>query len=317
MAERSKKINLYDENKIKQFNKETMKYLNKYKIDMSIRELSDKTIYNYERDLFNWFTYILDKQFNQCITELNEDDIMEFLYFCKQQGNNSRRMKRRMASISAFYKFLRKKRIIKENPMEFIDRPRKDTDVVTQTFLTKEQVVELKSKLKEHGDLQLEVYVSLSLSTMARVNAISNIKWEQIDMENRIISNVLEKEGKIVDLYFNKEVQKLLLQLREEREQNNIISDYLFIAKYKKEYDKINTSTLNKWAKKVGEMIGVPTLHPHDFRHSGATLLKDSGLPIEQISSLLHHSGLDVTRKFYIKENTKKLINDKDKYEIF
>src|SRR3712207_3079850 len=95
-------------------------------------------------DLYNWFTYILDKQFNQCIIELNEDDIMEFLYFCKQQGNNSRRMKRRMASISAFYKFLRKKRIIKENPMEFIDRPRKDTDVVTQTFLTKDQVEQIK-----------------------------------------------------------------------------------------------------------------------------------------------------------------------------
>ncbi|MCD3275616.1 tyrosine-type recombinase/integrase [Clostridium botulinum] len=316
MAERSKKINFYNEDKIKGFNTDTMKYLNKYKIDMSIRELSEKTIYNYEMDLYNWFTYVLDKQFNQCITELNEDDIMEFLYFCKQQGNNSRRMKRRMASISAFYKFLRKKRIIKENPMEFIDRPRKDTDVVTQTFLTKDQVEQIKSKLKEYGDLQLETYVLLSLSTMARVNAISNTKWEQIDFENRIISDVLEKEGKIVDLYFNKEVKELLLQLQSIRKENDVESEYVFISKYNKEYSKVNTSTLSKWTKKVGEMIGVPTLHCHDWRHSGATLLKNAGMPIERVSSLLHHEGLDVTKKFYIKEDTQKMINEKDKYEI-
>ncbi|EES90281.1 XerC/D family recombinase [Clostridium phage D-1873] len=316
MAERSKKINFYNEGKIKEFNKDTMKYLNKYKIDMSIRELSEKTIYNYEMDLYNWFTYILDKQFNQCITELNEDDIMEFLYFCKQQGNNSRRMKRRMASISAFYKFLRKKRIIKENPMEFIDRPRKDTDVVTQTFLTKDQVEQIKRKLKDHGDIQLETYVLLSLSTMARVNAISNIKWEQIDFENRIIGDVLEKEGKIVDLYFNKEVKELLLQLQSIRKENNIESEYVFISKYNKGYSNVNTSTLSKWTKKVGEMIGVPTLHCHDWRHSGATLLKNAGMPIERVSSLLHHEGLDVTKKFYIKEDTQKMINEKDKYEL-
>ncbi|QPW61968.1 tyrosine-type recombinase/integrase [Clostridium botulinum] len=316
MAQRSKKINFYNEDKIKGFNTDTMKYLNKYKIDMSIRELSEKTIYNYEMDLYNWFTYVLDKQFNQCITELNEDDIMEFLYFCKQQGNNSRRMKRRMASISAFYKFLRKKRIIKENPMEFIDRPRKDTDVVTQTFLTKDQVEQIKSKLKEYGDLQLETYVLLSLSTMARVNAISNTKWEQIDFENRIISDVLEKEGKIVDLYFNKEVKELLLRLQSIRKENDVESEYVFISKYNKEYSKVNTSTLSKWTKKVGEMIGVPTLHCHDWRHSGATLLKNAGMPIERVSSLLHHEGLDVTKKFYIKEDTQKMINEKDKYEI-
>ena len=65
-------------------------------------------------------------QGNQSIIDLTEDDVTEFLYFCKTEGNNSRRMKRRMASISAFYKFLRKKKLITENPMEFMDRPKKD-----------------------------------------------------------------------------------------------------------------------------------------------------------------------------------------------
>jgi hypothetical protein len=83
--------------------------------------------------------------------------------------------------------------------MEFVEKSKKDIDVVIQTFLTESQVEIMKSKLKENGDLQLELYAIISLSTMARVNAISNITWKQICFESRTISDVLEKEGKKID----------------------------------------------------------------------------------------------------------------------
>jgi len=51
MAERSKRINFYDAEKLKKINPETMKLWNKYKIDMTIRELSQGTIDGYENDI--------------------------------------------------------------------------------------------------------------------------------------------------------------------------------------------------------------------------------------------------------------------------
>jgi site-specific recombinase XerD len=318
MAERSKKIDL-DINKSRDLiNAETVKLFKKYKMDMEIRELSPKTIYNYETDLYQWFTYVYENQGNQSVIELDEEDITEFIYFCKQEGNNSRRIKRRMSSISAFYKYLRKKKLISENPMEFIDRPKKDVDVVVQTFLTEEQVALMKEKLQEYVDnggmLELQVYALFSLSTMARVNAVANIRWEQIDFENRVCSDVLEKEGKIVNLYFNKEVSKLLQNLKKNREKEEINDGgYVF---YSSNGGSVSTTTLSDWAKKVGNMIDVPTLHPHDFRHSGSQLLKLQGMPIEMISELLNHSGLDVTKKFYLRQDKKKLQEAKDKFTI-
>lgn len=316
MATRSKRIELFDSSKANQVNPQTLKLYNKYEMDMSIRELSPKTIYNYKTDLFAWFLYIYEEQGNQCVTELDEDDVTEFLYFCKQQGNNTRRLKRRMSSISAFYKYLRKKRIVTENPMEFISRPTRDNDVVVQTFLSKEQVALMKEKLKENDDLQLETYALLSLSTMARVNAVSNIKWEQIDFENRIITDVMEKEQRLVTLYFSEEVKELLLRLKSLREQTEINSPYVFVARYAGEYSKVSTTTLSDWCRKTGNMIGVESLHPHDFRHSNAQLLKLSGCPIETISELLNHSGLDVTKKHYLRADTKQMQSAKDRYEI-
>ncbi len=315
MAQRSKRINLMDNEKLKQVNPETLELYRKYEMDMTIRELSPKSIYNYKLDLYGWFIYILENQGNACIKDITEDDIVEFIYHCKIEGNNSRRIKRRLASISAFYKFLRRKKRIEENPMEFIERPKKDTDVVVQTFLTKEQVEFMKQKLIDNQDLQLRVYTLLSLSTMGRVNAISNIKWEQIDFETRTVNEVLEKEGKIVTLYFNEEVKELLYQLKIQRVQRNIVHDYVFLVKYGNEWKQASVSALYDWCKKIGLMIDVPTLHPHDFRHSGATLLKNAGMSLEDISELLNHSGTDVTRKFYIKANKKEITRKKDMYE--
>ena len=317
MPERSKRIVLHNEEKLKQINPETQKLMQKYKIDMSLRDLSPKSIYSYEKDLNQWFIYILDHQFNQSVTELSDDDITEFLYFCKQEGNNVERMKRRMAAISAFYKFLRKKKLIKENPTEFMDRPKKGMPVTIQTYLTPEQVDLMRTKLTEYGDLQLKTYAMFSLSTMARVNAIANLKWEQIDFEARECRDVLEKEGYIVELSFSNEVKDLLLALKKEREDKGI-NDYgwVFYSRYNNETKPISNGTLLEWCKKIGNMIGVPTLHCHDFRHSGATLLKNMGMSLEDISELLHHSGTDVTSKFYIKKDTSKIKALKDKFEF-
>lgn len=317
MAKRSKRINLADKNKEQHINPETLKFFQKYQIDMSIRDLSPKTITNYNSDLMQWFIYMYDNQFNLSVLDATDEDIEEYYFWRKQQGNNVNRQKRVMSSISAFYKFLRKKKFIKESPVEFIERPKNAETVVKQTFLTIDQVNELRAKLKEENDLQLETYILFGLSTMARVNAISHLRWEQIDLENRFCSDVHEKEGKIVELYFSQEVQQLLIQLKKYREDNKI-NDYgwVFISPYVNEEDCISNGTLNAWCKRAGELIGIPTLHNHDLRHSGSNLLRDQGMALQEIAELLHHESTETTVKHYLTVNKQKIQANKDKYSF-
>ena len=317
MAERSKRICLYDEEKAKQINPETLKLFQKYQIDMSIRDLSKNTILQYNSDLMQWFIYMYNNQFNLSVLEAKDEDLEEYYYWRKQQGNNVNRQKRVMASISAFYKFLRKKKLIVESPVEFIERPKAGQPITVQTYLTKEQVQLMREKLQEHGDIQLQAYAFVSLTTMARVNAVANLRWEQIDWEERIFSDVLEKEGKIVELSFSEETKgylENLVQYRKDKE----INDYgwVFISPYVTEGKPINNGTLNDWCKVIGEMISEPTLHCHDFRHSYATLLKNEGVNLEDVSIMLNHSGTDVTKKFYIKTDTSKVRKIKDSIMI-
>lgn len=314
--ERSKRI-VFDNKLEEEINPDNLKLLQKYKIDMELRDLSSVSIYNYERDLIQWMSYMNKEQFNLNVKEATENDIEEFIYYCKQQGNNTERLKRRTSAISAFYKFLRKKKEIIENPCEFISRPKKGLPVVVQTFLTNEQYELMKEKLSKQDNLQLQVYAILSIDTMARVTAISNITWKQIDFHERAIDDVLEKEGKIVTLYFDEDTKELLLKLKQEREEKGIDDNgYLFISKFNNEYKNVTSNTLNDWAKKIGNMIGVPTLHCHDFRHSGSQLLKLRGMKIEDISELLNHSGLDVTRKHYLRQDKAEMRKKKDKFKL-
>ena len=317
MAERSKRICLYNEETAKNINQETLKLFQKYQIDMSIRDLSGNTVKQYNSDLMQWFIYMHDNQFNLSVLEATEDDITEYYYWRKQQGNNVNRQKRIMSSISAFYKFLRKKRLIKESPVEFIDRPKQGLPIAIQTYLTKEQVQLMREKLEEYGDIQLQAYAFLSLTTMARVHAIASLKWEQVDFNERICSDVLEKEGKIVELSFSEETKDYLLKLIEYRKENNI-DDHgrIFISPYVTDDKPIQDGTLNSWCKKIGELIKVPSLHPHDFRHSYATLMKNSGIDLESISEMLNHASVDVTKKFYIKSDSSKIRKLKDSVNI-
>ena len=212
--------------------------------------------------------------------------------------------------------------------MEFIDRPKKDTDVVEQTFLAVEQVDEMREKLTErveaaktkaamHTALTMRLYAFFSLSTMARVNAVSNIRWEQIDWDDRLADGVVEKEGYVVTLYFSQEVLGYLKEVRQYREDQGINDGgWVFFVPGRPTDRPISNSTLNGWCKRIGALIGVPTLHPHDFRHSGSQIMKLAGAPIEEISSLLHHQGLDVTKKHYLREDRKKLQESRDKYGI-
>lgn len=329
MATRSKPIVLYDEKKKELINPDSLELFTIFKKAKVNAGKSDSTIYNYESDLMQWMIWILDNQNNISIRDITEDDIEEFIYFCKKNGNNTARIKRRLSSISSMYKTLRMKKIIKENPVDFIERPNKEIKVVRQTYLTQKQVDIMKKKLNEYVEstttikaknnaMTVRLYALFSLSTMARVNAVRNIVWRNIDFDACIVSDVLEKEGKIVDLSFNENIRDLLKELKKYRKENGIEDGgYVFVGtKINGAWMPITSSTAGEWCKKIGEMIDEPTLHPHDFRHSGATLLKNAGMSLEDVSSLLNHAGTDVTNKYYIKKDTTKIQSAKDRFEI-
>jgi integrase/recombinase XerC len=322
-----KRITYATPEKLEKVNPKNVELIRKYFVFKNMN-LSESSKISYQSDFNQWLVYIMENYENRYILDIiNEDvddmiDLLEdFIAFCTSVlGNNERRIQRRMSSISSFFLYLRKKRKIRENPIDFLDRPKVSAGEklqIKQTFLTKEQVEEIRKGLKEIGDLQLELFFEFGLSTMARANAISNVKIEQINFEKNRVEDVLEKEGYRVTLFPSQRTMELIKQWLKYREEQGIENEYLFITKYGGQWKKVEKSTLqSSWIKKIGNIIGIPELHCHDLRHSGSNLLYHSGMKLEDVSLLLNHKGTDVTKNHYLEVNKDAIQDEKTKFEI-
>ena len=317
-------IRYVTDEKLSKVNPNNLRWIERY-FNSKGSNLSETSRKGYQSDFNQWMVYIMENYDNTEITKFETEDavdmIEDFIAFCRSVlGNNERRIQRRLSSISSFYLYLKRRRKITENPLDFIERPSirvGEKPQIKQTFLTEEQVKEIRQKLKQLGNLQLELYFEFGLSTMARANAIASVRVDQIDFENEVITGVKEKEGYIVDLLPSERTMKLIKEWLAYRKQNGIDSEYLFITKYRGEWKKVNTNTIQTvWIKKIGELIGIPELHSHDLRHSGANLLYHRGLSLEEVQELLNHKSPTVTQQHYLQTNLDKLKKNKKFFEI-
>ena len=61
----------------------------------------------------------------------------------------------------------------------------------------------------------------------------------------------------------------------------------------------IDPSNLRREFAKLTRRAGIGHWHPHELRHSAASLLSAAGVPIEQISDVLGHEGPRTTAAVY------------------
>lgn len=285
------------------------------------RTLSESSRNGYESDINQFFTYILLNYDNKYLLDFETDEaadmIDDFIAMCQSVfENKDKRIARRLSSISSLYMYYKKKRKITENPVELLDRPKiqKGKYEIKQTFLTLEQVDLIREKLAELNSTQLTLFFELGLYSMARVNALSSITLKQIDINNKRIERVIEKEGYEVTLMFDERCKELIQKWLKEREEQGIETDLLFYVKHKDGYNNAKGAMQQTWIKKIGAFIDEEELHVHDLRHSGSNLKYAAGMSLEMVSKALNHRSTQVTSDHYLQMNYDKLQSDMEKY---
>lgn len=325
---RYRNVSIHRMEVLEKVNIESVKHLQSYLQNLCLNDYSPKTTEHRIAGIIRWLDFIYDNQNDKCIVDITTEDLEQYVYYLRtKRKNKAKTCIRVISDIEGIYDYLIKKDIIKENPVSKVTKPTYVNDhenAVKRIFLTEEQVEDLKLKLEECGDIQLQTYINFSLTTAARAGACASIKWEQIDFDKRMVNDVMEKKSKLVTFYFNEYTKGLLLKLQEYREINHIQDGgYLFISDRYRYYEDtgekthICTSTLGAWCTKAGRMIGVPELSPHDLRRTAANLLLQRGGDIGLVSLLLNHQNLSTTFKYYISKSQNEYLREyKDKYDF-
>jgi len=290
------------------------------KFIMGKRNLSETSRKAYINDFQSFFVYILKNHENKYLFDIDVEDAAEliddYISFCMSVlGNSERRVSRRTSSISSLYIFYKKRRKIKENPVDLLERVRAASGqyVADHVFLTLEQVELIREGIRENPDTQLELYFELSLYTMARISAICSIRLDQIDLERKVITGVKEKEGYIVDLFLSEKVKELIIAWLNERKSSEVESDLLFCTRNGTE---AKSTIQSSYVKKLSNYAGVRGVTAHCLRRTGSSLRRKAGMALEDISKLLNHRSTAVTQQFYIEEDFAKLQDEAEKFDI-
>lgn len=212
-----------------------------------------------------------------------------------------------------------KKKILKENPMDEVDRPKKN--FYHATFYTVEEMLNL---MDAFADDPLNVPVQIAAYYGLRRSEVLGLKWDAVDFTRKTISirhKVIELEvnGKYLpvgeDMLKTKssfrtlplipEIEQLLLKEKEIQEmyrrlfQKSYCRDYLDYICVDRTGKLLRPNYVTEHFAWVIEKYGLKKLRFHDLRHTCASLLLSKGISMKQIQIWLGHSTFSTTADIY------------------
>lgn len=144
----------------------------------------------------------------------------------------------------------------------------------------------------------IQLFFILALTTGARMGAILDLRWSQIDFENGVID--FRGEYVIDPMSHTKRKKRAIQKL------TNLATVALLnakdgsISKYVIEWNGKPVKSIKKSFKTTCEKAGIKGVSPHTVRHTTGTLLRQ-GASLEVVSEWLGHSNLEITKSVYAK----------------
>ena len=272
------------------------------------KKYSENTIKSYNNDLKKFNNYFDNKSINK----IEESNIKNYIKYLKQENNDNRTISHNISTLRSFYKFLLIEKIIKNNPMEYIEQPKlKKTLPKTLTIEEIDKLMDI--KLKDAFSYRNKAMLELMYSSGLRVSELINASIHDIDTSNCII-RIMGKGSKerIVPLgdYAIKYIEIYLREYREKLTKREL-NDYLFLNNHGK---KMTRQGFFKILKQLAKEKGIKTdFSPHTLRHSFATHLLNGGADLRSIQEMLGHESISTTQ-IYTHVSKEKL---KENYDNF
>lgn len=268
------------------------------------KKYSENTVKSYKNDLKKYETFM--KNIN--IQNIKENHIKNYLKYLKDNNNDNRTINHNISTLRSFYKFLLIEKIIKDNPMEYIEMP-KTKKSLPKTLSIEEIDKLLDIKLTNSFSYRNKAMLELMYSSGLRVSELVNVKIHDIDVSNCIIRIMGKgKKERIVPLG-DYAIKYIDIYLKEHRNKliKRELNEYLFLNNHGK---KMTRQGFFKILKQLAREKNIKTdFSPHTLRHSFATHLLNGGADLRSIQEMLGHESISTTQiythvsKEQLKEN--------------
>lgn len=263
------------------------------------RRLDEKTIRAYTNDLLQF------KAFCQEGSLMVPRKTLESYVIGLHQRYKQKTVKRKIASLKAFYNYLEMEEKIEANPLRRIRMDFREEKVLPRTIpaVQVERLLTFMYSLQNDKDLtpcqrknverDLAV-VELLFATGLRISELCHLKPDRVDLEQGILcirgKGSKERYIQIANTAVLHQVKKYRTHWRKEIQ----VEQFFFLNRYGKRYSEQSArKMIKKYASQAGICLNIT---PHMFRHTFATLLLEEDVDIRYIQKMLGHSSILTTQ---------------------
>jgi site-specific recombinase XerD len=287
-------------------------HLDDFFLEIKTRNLSEETLYNYERDLKVLENFL--NEINIPFEKIDKKTILNYKAYLTSRDRKTAKSligKKRLASFSinrmlsslrSYLKFLTDLDYsipLPPNSIKLIKTESKLPRV--SDFNEIKKLIEAPSQLEKNKIVALRNRAILEtfFSTGARISELINIKLNDIDKNGRIFIKGKGKKERFV--YLTPRARNYVKKYLELRVKDD--SPYLFIPYRGKNVNikikKLSPNYLEDKIKKYRELLGLNIpITPHGLRRAFATFLAEKGASVAAIQILLGHESLDTTTRY-------------------
>lgn len=268
-----------------------LNFLDEEKLEKNYSQL---TIDGYYRDLSIFLEYLNENNISS-YNDVDYKDIRLYIKYLYDLKYTNKTISRHISSLRSFFKYLKKERIIDNNPMLLVANPKLDKKL--PKYLNFDDTEKLLNAFdnKNFVSIRNSLILEILYSTGIRVGEITNIRVSDVSISNETIK-VTGKGNKERIVYFGSRCKNLLnLYFKEsynKLNKNNI--DYLLLSKTGK---KINEREIRTIVDEAAIIAGIKIkISPHVLRHTFATHMLQDGADLRSVQELLGHENLSTTQ---------------------
>ncbi len=286
-------------------------------LDNYIREYLEYCEYRKRLDSKSIKAYKIDlKQYNTFSCNLQEGlsrNTLDSFITSLHKRYKPKTVKRKIASLKAFFHYLEYKDLLVENPFNKLDVHFREAKLLPKTipFHSIQKFLSVLYEQKSHAGSEYQLrccirdiaVIELLFATGMRISELCSLKPSDLDLENNTVLIYGKGAKERILQLGNPDVLSALISYQDTFKNEINYCGYFFVNKLK---HKLSDQSVRFMIKHYAELAGIEQhITPHMFRHSFATLLLEQDVDIRYIQKMLGHSSISTTEIYTHVSNNK------------
>lgn len=261
------------------------------------RGLAQNTLLSYREDL-KYYADFLARRKIDALSKTSRNDVINFMLSQKDKGLSANSVARRLAAIKAFYRFLVRERILKEDPTSLIESPKLWKKVPETLSLNEINALLTQPGFKDIQGIRDRAILEALYATGMRVSEAANLKIDNVNLDVGFLRCIGKGQKERIVPLGKKAIHSLKRYLEASRPKllKNKESGFFFLSRFGK---KTSRQSLWKMIKKYARAARIKKpIRPHILRHSFATHLLEGGADLRAVQEMLGHADISTTQVY-------------------